>query len=170
MWSRDGLHWDKFNEAFITPGYEHPHNWVYGDCYASYGFVDSGDQNLYFYTIDYHHSENEPKPLNLHEIRKDGFGCYMAGGKEEVLVTKPLVFEGSTLHLNFATSAFGHIYVDVLDEAGNPVSGKSFEIFGDNIDRAVIFEDGTDFSAFAGKPVRLRFTMLDAKLFSLKFA
>ena len=169
MWSRDGINWDRFDQAFLTPGYERPSGWVYGDCYPSYGFVDNGDENLYFYTIDYHHNEFEPKPVNRYKIRKDGFGCYMAGGKEETLVTKPLVFEGSTLHLNFATSAFGHIYADVLDGAGNPISGKSFEIFGDNIDRAVIFEDGTDFSAFAGKPVRLRFTMLDAKLFSLKF-
>jgi len=169
MWSRDGLHWDKYNQAFLTPGYEHPDNWVYGDCYASYGFVDTGDQNLNFYTIDFHHSEGQPKPLNRYEIRKDGFGCYMAGGKEETLVTKPLIFEGSILHLNFATSAFGHIYVDVLDEQGAVISGKSFEVFGDNIDRTVIFDDGTDFSRFAGKPVRLRFTMLDAKIFSMKF-
>lgn len=170
MWSRDGKNWDRFDRAFLTPGYEHPHNWVYGDCYPAYGFVDTGDQNLYFYTIDYHRSNDCAKPLNLYSVRKEGFGCYWAGGKEETLVTKPLVFEGNTLYLNFSTSALGHIYVQVLDEAGNPISGKSFEVFGDNLDRAVIFEDGTDFSAFAGKPVRLRFTMLDAKLYSMKFA
>jgi hypothetical protein len=169
MWSRDGLLWDRSMEAFMTPGYEEEYNWVYGDCYPSFGMVDNGDENLYFYGIEYHHAYNRPKPLNQYKIRKDGFGCYMAGGEEKVLVTKPLVFEGSTLHLNFATSAFGHIYVDVLDEAGNPISDKSFEIFGDNIDRAVVFEDGSDFSSFAGKPVRLRFQMLDAKIFSMKF-
>jgi hypothetical protein len=169
MWSREGLNWDRSVEAFMTPGYEEEYNWVYGNCYPSFGMVDSGDENLYFYTIDYHHAYGKANPLNRHYIRKDGLGCYMAGGEEKVLVTKPLTFEGSTLHLNFATSAFGHIWVDVLDEAGTPISGKSFEIFGDNIDRSVIFEDGTDFSQFAGKPVRLRFVMLDAKVFSLKF-
>ena len=169
MWSRDGKNWDRFSEAFMTPGYERPDNWVYGDCYPSYGFVDTGDQNLYFYTIDAHRSENKPKPVNRHEIRKDGFACYMAGGRGAVLVTKPLVFEGSVLHLNFGTSAAGYIYVEVLDNAGNVISGTSFEIFGDHIDRAVVFEDGSDFSAFAGKSVRLRFTMVDAKLYSMKF-
>jgi len=169
MWSRDGENWDRYLEAFLTPGYEAEHNWVYGDCYLSYGFLDTGDENYYMYTIDNHRSYDVPCPLNRYKIRKDGFGCYMAGGKEETLVTKPLTFEGSCLHLNFASSAFGYIYVDVLDEDGNPISGKSFEIFGDILDREIRFADGRDFSAFAGKPVRLRFTMRDAKLFSLWF-
>ena len=57
----------------------------------------------------------------------------------------------------------------VLDENGNPLSGESYEIYGDTIDRTVIFPDGTDFSKFAGTPVRLRFRMMNTKLFSMKF-
>jgi len=169
MWSRDGENWDRFSEAFMTPGYEREHNWVYGDCYPAYGLLDLGDENLSIYTIDYHRSRGFAKPVNRFEIRKDGFACYMAGGREAVLVTKPLTFSGTKLHLNMATSAFGYIYVDVLDEAGNVISPRSFEVFGDHIDRSVFFEDGSDFAPFAGKTVRLRFTMRDAKLFSVKF-
>ena len=111
-----------------------------------------------------------PKPLYRYEIRKDGFACCMADGEERVLTTKPLVFTGRDLHLNFSTSAFGYIYVEVLDEEGNSLSGqKSFEIYGDTIDRKICFADGSDFSAFAGKPVRLKFIMRDAKLYSVKF-
>ena len=62
-----------------------------------------------------------------------------------------------------------YIVSEVLDADGNVISPRSFEIFGDTIDRCVFFEDGTDFTPFAGKPVRLRFTMRDAKLFSMKF-
>lgn len=169
MWSRDGENWERYLEAFLTPGYEQEHNWVYGDCYIAHGFLDIGDENYYLYTIDNHRSYDVPCPLNRYAIRKDGFGCYMAGGKEEVLVTKPLIFAGNCLHLNFASSAFGYIYVDVLDEEGTVISGKSFEIFGNTLDREIRFDDGSDFSQFAGKPVRLRFTMRDAKLFSLQF-
>ena len=169
MWSRDGENWDRSLEAFMTPGYEHDHNWVYGDCYPSYGFLDTGDETLSLYTIDYHRSYDAVSPMNRYEIRKDGFACYRAGGKEAGLVTKPLTFTGSRLHLNFASSAFGYIYAEVLDVDGNPISGKSFEIFGDTIDREIFFADGTDFSQFANRPVRLRFTMRDAKLFSMWF-
>ena len=80
------------------------------------------------------------------------------------------IFEGKDLHLNFSTSAYGYIYVDVLDEEGNPLSEKeSFEIFGDTLDRTICFADGSDFSEYANKPVRLRFRMRDAKIFSIKF-
>jgi hypothetical protein len=170
MLSRDGEMWHRYNEAIFTPGYEHERNWIYGDCYPAYGFVDSGREVYYMYTKDWHRSEGEPKPLNRYEIRKDGFACYMAGGEECVLVTKPLIFDGKDLHLNFSTSAYGYIYADVLDENGNELSKKSsFEIYGNTIDRKITFADGSDFSKYSGIPVRLRFRMRDAKIFSLKF-
>ena len=53
----------------------------------------------------------------------------------------------------------------------NEISGKqSCKIFGNNIDRIVhLGEECGDFSDYAGKPVRLRFRMRDAKLFSMIF-
>ena len=170
MCSHDGEMWHRYNEAFLTSEYEEEHNWVYGDCYAAYNLIDSGRENFYLYAKAWHMSFRYPKPLYRYEIRKDGFACCMADGEERVLTTKPLVFTGRDLHLNFSTSAFGYIYVEVLDEEGNPLSDKkSFEIYGDTIDRRICFADGSDFSAFAGKPVRLKFTMRDAKLYSMKF-
>ncbi len=170
MCSRNGETWRKYNEAFMTPGYEHPHNWVYGDCYPAYDLIDSGKETYYMYTCDYHRSEGVAKPLNRYEIRKDGFACRMADGEERVLITKPFTFEGTDLHINFSTSAYGYIFADVLDENGAPLSQKeSFEIYGDTTDRKITFADGEDFSKYAGKTVRLRFRMRDAKLFSLIF-
>lgn len=170
MCSHDGEMWHRYNEAFMTPGYESEYNWIYGDCYPAYGFVDSGRETYYMYTKDWHRSEGKPKPINRYEIRKDGFACYMADGEERVLVTKPIIFSGKDLHINFQTSAYGCIYVDVLDVDGNELSKKeSFEIYGNTIDRKITFADGTDFSEFADKPVRLRFRLRDAKIYSMKF-
>ena len=170
MYSGDGLLWHRFEEAFITPGYEGEHNWVYGDCYPAYGLIEAGETVNYMYCVERNRSPGVEKPLVRYEIRKDGFGCRMTGGREAVAVTQPLTFEGSVLHLNFETSAAGYIYVDVLDAEGNPLSEKkSFEVYGNNIDRKVWFADDTDFGEFAGKPVRLRFTMQEAKLYSMWF-
>ena len=169
MFSRGGLVWHKYDEAFMTAGYENEHNWVYGDGYPAYNMIDTGEGVYSMYTVDWHRAYGKPKPLIRWEIRKDGFACCSAGAAEKVLVTKPLIFEGSKLHLNLSSSAFGYIYVDLLDEAGSPISGESFEVFGDNIDREVFFADGSDFSAFAGKPVRVRFRMSDVKLYSMRF-
>ena len=170
MCSRDGKNWRRYNEAFLTPGYEEEHNWIYGDCYLAYGMIDTEKEYYNLYTIDRHFSFGVPRPLNRYEIRKDGFACAMAGGDEAVLVTKPVLFDGGTLHLNFASSAYGYIYVSVLDENGDVISnGESVEVFGDNIDRRVVFENNFALSTCAGKPVRLKFRMRDAKLFSMKF-
>ena len=162
--------WHRYNEAFLTPPYEGEHNWVYGDCYLSYGIIDSGRECYYLYEQESSKSRGIPKPLIRFEIRKDGFACIMAESKEETVVTKPFTFTGSILHLNFTTSAKGYIYVDVLDKDGNALSEKtSFEVFGDNIDRKVWFADGSDFSEYQGKEIRLRFRMAEAKLYSLWF-
>ncbi|MBR3504012.1 MAG: hypothetical protein IKO07_07180 [Clostridia bacterium] len=170
MCSRDGKNWHRYNEAFLMPGYEDSHNWIYGDCYLAYGMIDSGREFYNLYTIDRHFSFGCSKPLNRYEMRKDGFACYMAGGDEAEIVTKPVIFDGATLSLNFASSAYGYIYVSVLDEKGDALSkGESVEVFGDNIDRQVIFDNGFELSDCAGKPVRLKFRMRDAKLFSMKF-
>ena len=64
----------------------------------------------------------------------------------------------------------GSIVVMIVGEKGNKIEGKNcFEVFGNNIDRKVIFEDGSDFSEYEGKTIRLRFRMRDAKLYSMKF-
>lgn len=170
MFSRDGENWDRYNEAFFTPGYETEDNWVYGDCYSAYNLVDSGAESYYMYDIGAHNSYGCTKPLYRFEVRKDGFACWMADGKERVLVTKPLVFNGKDLHLNLQTSAAGYIYVDVLDADGEKIAdATSYELFGDTIDRRVIFDNDSLFERFAGKTIRLKFRMLDAKLYSMWF-
>lgn len=170
MSSRDQEHWHRYNEAFLAPAYETKYNWVYGDCYMAGGLVDAENENYNMYALDDFWDVDNPPKLYRYEIRKDGFACIMADGDEKVVVTKPLVFEGKDLHLNFAGSAYGYIYVDVLDEEGKPLSDKrSFEIYGNTIDRTISFADGTDFSEYAGKAVRLRFTMKDTKLFAMWF-
>ena len=176
--SRDEKLWHRNSKAFMRPTYETEFNWVYGDCYPAYGFVDIGDENYYMYTVDHHllfrdlsDMKDVHNVVNRWKIRKEGFAGYEAGENEEVLVTKPLTFEGSTLYLNFATSAYGHIYVDVLNEDGTEIeNATSFEIFGNHIDAPICLADGRDYAEFAGKPVRLRFRMLDAKLYALRFA
>ncbi len=126
--------------------------------------IDSGREYYSLYTIDRHFSFGYSRPLNRYEIRKDGFACVMAGGDERVVTTKPIIFDGGTLHLNFETSAYGYIYVSVLDENGNVISGgESVEVFGNTIDRRVVFGENFDLGSLAGKPVTLRFRMRDAK-------
>ena len=94
----------------------------------------------------------------------------MAGGE---VLTKPLTFTGKELLINFATSAAGSVLAEIQDEMGRPLDGFSLadavEIYGDSIEREVSWKGGTDVGALVGKPVRLRFVLKDADLFSFRF-
>ena len=89
------------------------------------------------------------------------------------MVTRTLRFSGSELVINYATSAAGSLRVEIQDLRGTPIAGfgasDAVEIIGDQIERVVSWKGGSDLSRIAGKPVRLRFVMKDADLYSLQF-
>lgn len=184
MTSRNGEDWTRYTSAFMEPELEDEHNWIYGDTELAYQLIDSGGNNYYLYTTDYTLTQNHPKKLARYEIRKDGFACMTAGAAQQEILTKPLTFTGRTLHLNVQTTAAGSVYVEVLTPAEEPLTPPSVEIYGNSIDRPVHFvaacdtamaqnpDDNTteiDLSAYAGQPVRLRFKLREAKLYSMWF-
>ena len=172
MTSRDGLHFKKYNEAFMRPGAENERNWIYGDCYPARGLLETpsdtkgADNELSMYShIDYRTDEPASK-LMRYTIRCDGFVSMHAGEKEKMLVTKKFTFEGSELYVNFSTSALGYMYFTLVDADGNRY--ESCETFGDRIDRRIPFEDGV-VEKLSGKPVTLEVRMRDADLYSIMF-
>ena len=170
MTSRDGRFWTRYPEAFLRPGPEHPTNWVYGSVYFSNGLVETEashpgcDKELSFYCVENRFFDVPPQ-IYRYSIRMDGFVSQTAPYPEAFLVTKPFIFEGSDLFINFSTSAFGHMIFTITDEEGNSIS--SDETFGDSTDRRVRFAG--DLSAFAGKPVVLRVKMMEADFYSFQF-
>ena len=67
----------------------------------------------------------------------------------------------------------GSISVEIQDAAGVPLPGyglaESEETFGDALERVVRWKSGSDVSRLAGQPVRLRFVLKDADLYSIRF-
>ncbi|HSW46416.1 MAG TPA: hypothetical protein VLM89_12680 [Phycisphaerae bacterium] len=178
MSSRDGLKWDRtFMEAFIRPGPD-PLNWggAHGNITPAWGIVPANQNEISIYWAD--HYDNYPKKdliprLWRGTVRTDGFisvNCPYRGGE---MVTKPLLFKGKNLVINFATSAPGSVKVEIQDASGKPIPGYALadciEFWGDEIERIVAWKGGTDVSKLSGKPVRLRFAMHDADLYSIRF-
>ena len=75
-------------------------------------------------------------------IRLDGFVSQHAGAREERLVTKPFVFAGEKMLLNFATSARGHVKLLLRTLDGDEMA-ETCELFGNACDRRVTFTKGT---------------------------
>ena len=90
------------------------------------------------------------------------------------MVTRPVVFSGDRLEVNYSTSAAGGLRVELQDAAGTPLDGFRFDdcdwLVGDEISRLVSWKGSTDLSGIAGQPVRLRFVLNDADVFSFRFA
>jgi hypothetical protein len=169
MTSRDGMNWRRWNEAFMTPGPERVHNWVYGDCYPSLGLIETVNdlpyafEELSFYMPEYHWKLTNQ--LRRYTIRVDGLISYNAPYEPCTIVTKPFIFSGNNLYINFSTSAIGYIRIKLISETKTL---DSIEIFGDNINRKVIFDDG-DAASLEGEPVHMEITMSDADIYSFIF-
>ena len=178
MSSRDGIHWDRrFMEAFIRPGRD-PRNWVHRTNMPSAGVVPTSDDEMSLYVS--RHYTFPSAHLERMVLRTDGFVSIHAGHEGGEWVSRPLVFEGGNLVLNLATSAAGSIRLEVQDTAGRPLPGFALEesplIWGDEIEHTVRWErkygqpaSSQPLKRIAGKPVRLRFVMKDADLYSLRF-
>ena len=153
-----------FKEAFLRPGLG-PGGWGNRSNYVTWNVVPTGrDQmSIYLYGGDHY------------VLRTDGFVSVNAGFEEGEFLTRPLVFSGRELEINYSTSAAGMMRVEIQDaESGDPFPGFSLEdsrkVWGDEIARIVKWGKGDgDVSSLAGKPIRLRFVMNEADLFAIKF-
>ena len=105
--------------------------------------------------------------------RADGFVSAYASTTPGRLRTKPLVFDGRQLLINFATYAGGKLQVEIQDTQGQPLPGftlvDSVEIHGDEIAHTVSWQAGSDVGALANKPVRLLFALDGVDLYSFRF-
>ena len=171
MCSHDGRRFTRYDEAFLRPGPENGRNWVYGDCYPAVGFLEvpspfeGADPELAM-LVPRNHWMNIPKEFQLYTLRRDGFVSLHAGCKsKEKVTTKPFVYDGSALYVNFSTSARGEIVFRL--RSGDEVC-ESCALFGDSTDRRVPFPAGA-VAALSGKPVILTAEMTDADLYAVRF-
>lgn len=169
--SRDGIHWDRsFREAWLRPGRDF-RNWTGGNVPA-WGIVPTGPDEMSMYIAQHHGFPSAH--LRRLTIPRRRFASWQAGYKAGELVTRPLVFEGKHLILNYSTSAAGSVFVEIQDKDGVPIEGFALEdmspLYGDTFDEVVSWNGDDDLSRLAGKAVRIRVLMQDADLYSLRFA
>jgi hypothetical protein len=165
--SRGGTRYDRtFMESFIRPGSDRL-AWHARETQPSNGIVPTSEGEMSFYVINHYPLSTEH--LTRMVLRVDGLASIHAGYKPGMVLTKAFVFTGKALELNLATSAAGGMNVELLDEACEMLA-RTAELIGDDIARTAAWEGRADIAAFAGRPVRLRFTLRDADLYSFRFA
>ena len=163
MSTRGGSRYDRtFTESYIRPGIGKD-GWADRANYAAIGIHQTGDAEMSLFLTG----------GRRYTLRLDGFisvNALLAGGE---FITKPFTFSGQQLEINYSTSAAGQMRIELQDAEGKPMTGFALDdcepIWGDHIARIVKWKNAPDLAAHSGQPVRLRFEMSDADLFSIKF-
>lgn len=170
--SRDGETYDQtFRQSLVPPGLR-PERWISRSNYPLLNLVQTGPEEMSFYI---QHDYGAPTAhVRRYSWPLDRIASVTAGYEGGEVVTRPLVFAGGRLHLNFSTSAVGSIRVEIQDGNGTAIPGfaleDSTELIGDRLDQIATWGERDDLSALAGKPVRLRFVLKGADLHALRFA
>jgi hypothetical protein len=94
-----------------------------------------------------------------------------ASDEEGSLTTRPLVFLGDTLVVN-ANAAGGSLTVAALDAAGQAIEGFSSAecapITTDSVRHVVFWKGNPDCHLLQARPIKLRFHLKNAKLYSFE--
>ncbi len=182
--SRDGFQWSRpqqrqpFLQCTRKPG-----EWNYGYLHAAGGICCVLKEELRFYFGAFSGQSVLPPGKNgafeaqnkmyaggstgLAVLRRDGFASL--GTKDSgTVLTKPMVFSGGFLFVNAAAND-GEIRVEVLDESGQLIPNFSAQrcqpVQMDSSKQHVQWP-GANLQTLAGRPVRFRFLVKNAQLFS----
>ena len=172
MCSRDGVHWTRYREAWVRPGLD-PRNWTHRNNYPTWGIIQTSETE-WSMLISEHYMQKDGAPCRWRRlsIRPWGFASVCSGYNGGEVLTKPLIFGGNALHLNYSTSVAGCIHVEIQDLAGKPMEGFAapdmLPLLGDRLDAEIRWKQGSDLSALIGKPVRFRFILKDADIFAMR--
>ena len=164
--SRDGFHWHRpFREAVI-PVAEEAGAWNWANVQSVGGGCLVVGDRLYFYVSGRSGKED---CTGLAFMRRDGFASVHAGPAGGQLTTRPVRFTGKHLFVN-ADAEGGELTVEVLDVQSTLITPFTRQdcvpVSADSTVQMVRWQDRVDLSSVAGRPVRFRFRLRNAGLYS----
>ncbi len=173
MSSRDGVTFNRWDEAIIPITAPEDRDGIRSN-YMAWGLVQlpHSDRELSVYATEAYW-EGPDSRIRRFTYRVDGFVSVNSTGGAGQLLTKPLIFEGDTMHVNFATFDQGTLRAELQDMGGNPIPGYTLNDFqplsGDEIDQVMTWNGSADVGQFARTPVRILYELENADLYSFQF-
>ncbi|MFM7565020.1 MAG: hypothetical protein ACKO81_18545 [Planctomycetota bacterium] len=169
--SRGGRKMDRtFLGSLVRPGIGYE-NWISRSNFPALNLVPTGPSEMSLYVVQNYAQADVH--LRRYTFRLDGLASAQADAEGGQLLTRPLKFSGTQLRLNYSTSAAGSVRIELCDLNGQPLRGFSAEdcteIVGNELERVVQWKGDSKLEAWAGMPVRIRFLLKDADLFSFRF-
>jgi hypothetical protein len=183
-YSRDGFHWDRPDRnRFISCSWD-VNDWRFGNVQSVVGGCLVVGDKLYFYfsgrakgdigfydteTIKAAKSWHSAAATGLAVLRRDGFASMDANDKGGTLTTRPLSFKGKYLFVN-VDAKDGELRAEILDKDGNVMPSYTTQnckpVKVDSTIYQIEWDNDKDLSGFAGSPVKIRFSLKNAKLYA----
>ena len=174
MSSRDGRKFRRWPDALIPEDAPEDRGGNRSN-YMTWGLVrlPDNEKELSVYATEAYYTGPDSR-VRRFTFRVDGFVSASAGSDGGEFGTKPLIFDGNKLVINFATEPYGYLQVELQDQDGTPIEyftlADSIKARGDKTQHVVSWSNDADLGKLAGKPVRLRFSLHNANLYSLRFS
>ena len=170
--SRDGVNFERtFMDPWIVPDLN-PRSWTQRCHQTAQGILETSPEEFSLYVHE-HYTWDDAR-IRRYALRRHGFGSVHADYKGGSLVTKPFIFDGDKLFINYATSAPGSVRVGIFEEKADiSLNGYGIDdcdiIYGNELEKEVTWNEKGCLAGFRGKPVRLKFELKDADLFAICF-
>ena len=141
--------------------------------YMAWGLVPTpGNDREYSVYGSENYLSKTPTRLRRFTYRVDGFVALRGGKEGGQLTTKPLNVGSGKLEINYLARPGGQVRVEIQDADGQPLANFSADdcdpLQGDEIAQRISWR-GDENGPFIGRPVRVRFEVKDADLFSFRF-
>ena len=185
--SRDGISWDqapgkqpflrvglsggsRSRQLYTAPGFIRVKDELWNYCYGSNknhsGQFDTGTSD--------NTSDRIKEGIFINKSRLDGFISVDLPYGGGWILTPPIKFTGTELELNIDTSAGGLASVEIQDINGNIIDGFSNDecepINGNSTSMKVRFKNKKNLLNLSVKPIRIKVTAYDTKLYSFQFS
>ena len=175
-YSRDGFHWARPDRnCALRCGDNNAWDRGYVQSLGNICTVDE-DKLTFYFTGFYGNEESGTKSAMYDKgatgiafLRRDGFVSLDAAEQESEILTRKIRFDSNYLFVN-TDSEKGSLRVEILDETGNVLNGFSrqdcISIAANKTKQMVSWKQNNSLAGLAGKTVRFRFILQNAKLYS----
>lgn len=110
--------------------------------------------------------------ISMGKLRRDGWVSIDAIYDKGTLTTKPFIFDGNRLWVNTDASE-GSVSVSIIDAERRPIPGfgarESTPLKGGAVRQLVSWGGNADVRELAGRPIRLKFSLENARLYAFWF-
>jgi hypothetical protein len=164
--SRDAKHWERLVRRPFLPNGQNKGDFDYGNIDNAGDPIRVGDELWFYYSgrSTLHNELPNDGSMGLAKLRVDGFASVGGPNQEGTLTTQPLLLKGNSLFVN-ADAKGGELKVEILSVEGfDP--GHCLPITTDGVRQEIRWKDQSGMKPLEGKPVRLRYHLKNARLYS----